>query len=344
MTAAPAGSGGTPPPQPDGTGSHVQLAAELRHQGLERLGEARRAIAAIGGVEEAAALAAAGLDNLTTYLTKRPVVAVMGEINSGKTTVVNLLAGLSVLPTGVIATTAVPVRLRHGAAPVVLPHPGSPDLRSLRGIDVELPAPRLDAFDIFDLPASRDSDVLVRRADALVFTTLATRAWTEGERRTVAELPSRFAGQALLVATHADLLTPGERQRVQERLQREAGGRFAGIVVVDAREPQDVLGVAGGDPVMPEAEPADLAFVGRAELLARFDRIVVAVAQRRARRVERAVHRLARLSLGALSRLPEGRDAPMAGDAAPGAPFDPAGQLASVLRELAASKAKLAAR
>src|ERR1700689_697523 len=63
-------------------------------------------------------------------------VAVIGEFNRGKTTLINALLGASVLPTGVLPVTAVPALVRFGTTPRAT-------IRLLGGADV--------AVDIDDL-------------------------------------------------------------------------------------------------------------------------------------------------------------------------------------------------
>ncbi|MDX2287352.1 MAG: dynamin family protein [Hyphomicrobiaceae bacterium] len=263
-----------------------------------RLASARAALFAGDAVDAATArLVNTGLERLEFYLTRRPVIAIVGEVNSGKTSVANVLTGLPVLPQGVVANTAVPVWVRHGLVPAVREPEmaNGPGGIKMRLIEVALPAPRLSEFDILDMPAAPDATLAAAPgADIVVWTTVASRAWTAAERQTAERLPRRLAATSVIVATHADQLSEAERERVFQRLQRETHGRFTKVLLVDARD-------RGGISVGVTHEPA----VGHAAFEATIDRLVAQVWRRKTERVQRTSRRLARLGLAALATAPD---------------------------------------
>ena len=63
--------------------------------------------------ETAVQICVAGLALMEQILSRPPRVAVMGEVNSGKTAVADLLLGAGVLPSSVVMNTHVPILIRY---------------------------------------------------------------------------------------------------------------------------------------------------------------------------------------------------------------------------------------
>jgi Dynamin family len=190
------------------------------------------------------------LERLERALHRHPTVVVAGEPNSGKTSVANMLTGLDVLPSAVIANTCVPVRLRHGVLPALtaVTSRGRTSLTSLpvseplpqflysglQSLEVDLPQMRGASFELLDTPASQGEVVCSDRADILVWCSVAARPWTESERLAVTALPPRLRARSLLVVTHKDRLSPAEHERVCARYAENTAGLFSGMHFVDA--------------------------------------------------------------------------------------------------------------
>jgi hypothetical protein len=249
------------------------------------------------------------LERLASALRRVPCVVVMGEVNAGKTSVANRLITSSVLPSAVIANTTNPVRLRYSMnvgvtlltsdqQRIASPLDALPDFNDMdvAGIEIGLPEPRLKSFDLIDTPARADLVALADEADILIWCTAATRAWTESERRKVMSLPPRFRRSSVLVATHADALSPAEGERVIERLQESAGYLFSTIVLVSAVEDK-------APPLQVAGRPSPQI----AALQARLDFLISRFSNRRAKVGEQLLRRIARMSLQAL---PEGQGQP----------------------------------
>jgi hypothetical protein len=179
----------------------------------------------------------------------RPLrVAICGEVNAGKSSLANLLAGIESLPTAVTISTLIPTLLYYAAEPqiwAVQPNGRRERLRSdghlpreaLR-IEVGLPSPRLAAVQVLDLPGFSGSrwgapavDLAAHHVDATIWCTVSTQAWKETERSAWSMLSPRLSARSLLVATHSDLLRrPEDRQSLLARLEEEVGASFTGIV------------------------------------------------------------------------------------------------------------------
>ena len=193
----------------------------------------------------------------------RPLrVAVCGEINSGKSSLANLLAGIESLPTAILSNTRIPTLLYYAAEPeiwTVQPNGKRARLRSDRGlprgdqifrIEVGLPSQRLQSVEIVDLPGLVDPrsglpeiDLIAHHVDAAIWCTMSTQAWKESERTAWSMLPPRLGDRGILVATHRDLLhNARDQEKLLGRLYQEVGTSFAGIVLVSTAEALAVMG------------------------------------------------------------------------------------------------------
>jgi hypothetical protein len=188
----------------------------------------------------------------------RPLrVAILGEINSGKSTLANLLAGVdrTLLPTAIISNTLIPTLLYYADEPEIWIEHFSGRRERLSGdsslpeqpifrIDVGLPSRRLRRMQILDLPGftcpvtgSVVVDTAAHNVDAAIWCTMSTQAWKESERCAWEMLPPRIGSRALLVATHCDLLhNPDDRQKLRTRLKEQVRGLFQGVILLSTLE------------------------------------------------------------------------------------------------------------
>jgi hypothetical protein len=200
----------------------------------------------------------------------RPLrVAILGEINSGKSSLANLLAGIESLPTAVVSNTRIPTLLYYAREPEVWTVCGSGARERLRSghslprhsifrVEVGLPSSRLREMQILDLPGLSDPgsrsgnvDLASHHVDAVAWCTMSTQAWKESERTAWSMLPARLQARGLLVATHRDLLQdPDDRRKLLSRLREEVGASFRSIVLLATLEAvavmqRDQKGLAG---------------------------------------------------------------------------------------------------
>jgi predicted nucleic acid-binding protein len=182
----------------------------------------------------------------------RPLrLAVIGEFNSGKSSLANLLARSETLPTAVVSNTRIPTLLCYSGEPkiwAVDEHGQREWLRadqrvlpnSIFRLEVGLPTERLRTVQIIDLPGiadpkfhAPDIEAEVRDADAVLWCTVSTQAWKESERSAWRDLPARLRARGLLVATHADLLQDHrDADKLLQRLRGETGALFKDVVLV----------------------------------------------------------------------------------------------------------------
>ena len=218
---------------------------------LERLGSARTILApAIRALRR------------TELRLERPLrMAVIGEFNSGKSTLSNLLVRIESLPTAVISNTRFPTLLYHAPRPEICAvyhdrrrerlrassQASSPNIFRL---EVGLPSERLREIQILDLPGLADArfddsiaDLASHAADLALWCTLSTQAWKESERIAWEQIPARLRSRGLLVATHSDLLRNGsDLDKLLRRLHDVAGSSFWDILPMSTIEALAVMG------------------------------------------------------------------------------------------------------
>jgi hypothetical protein len=186
---------------------------------------------------------------------RRPLrLAILGETNSGKSSLANLLAGEATLPALPVANTRLPTLLRYAPAAFASAlYPGGAR-RTLSGssnilagpiirIEVGLPIETLKRIEILDFPGSANPlfpsgllDVMRHGIDAAIWATAATQAWRESERIAWLALPKRVRSRGLLAVTHCDLIATGEDfRRLRARLKSDAGPYFQGMSFVSAQ-------------------------------------------------------------------------------------------------------------
>jgi hypothetical protein len=193
-------------------------------------------------------------------LSRAPRVAVLGEVNSGKSSLANLLAGIESLPTHCISNTRFPTLLYYAEdAEICIVHKDGgrerlraghdlPRRQSIFRVEVGLPSPRLQAVQILDLPGFEDggegaAELATQCVDAVIWCTMSTQAWKESERTAWDTLPWRLRSRGILVSTHRDLLhDPGDRRKLLDRLRHEVGTAFSSIILLSTLEALAVMG------------------------------------------------------------------------------------------------------
>jgi hypothetical protein len=242
-------------------------------------------------------------------------IAVMGEFNSGKSSVANLLAGIPMLPTGAVSNTRVPTLIRHAREPALtaiyndgkkLPLSGADmlDADAVVRLDVGLPIERLRVVEIADLPGGSDPLLQDYRhaparlgVDAALWCTLATQAWKESERVAWADISAQVGKQGLLVVTNKDLLRGEEETKVLSRLKRLAGAEFQSFVFLCTPQALSAL-----EPDLQGADRAALWCASGAERMEIDVRnLLRSVAERRLETIIGAVERTADHALRRLS-------------------------------------------
>lgn len=223
---------------------------------LTRLQFAREALAAESGGNPTARRVFRALTRVEARL-RRPVrVAVLGEFNTGKSSLVHLLLGGVSPQSSVMTDVRVPIHFRHGEKPALAqigadgrPIPAEPrTIANDRGarvqlLEARLPVELLRGAEIIDAPGSanpiHDASALfpriARNVQIALWCTSATQAWKGSEQRMWLTLPPRLRRASLLVVTHADRLRKSaDREKVMDRLRRETAGYFRKTLMVSS--------------------------------------------------------------------------------------------------------------
>ncbi len=264
--------------------------------------------------ETAVQICIAGLARMEKVLARPPRVAIMGEVNSGKTSVADLLLGTGVLPSSVVMNTHVPILIEHadGLSLDAITQKGRhrlteetldqlPSGLQLKRIEIGIPNERLSAFEILDTPSGYVPGGDQPDAQIFIWCTVATRAWTESERSLWTALPRRCWRNALLVATHKDALGHADDiAKVEQRLRGATSDMFRDVLFVTAR------GAGRSELGSFDAQSADESADAVLERVAAW---AADISRRRARKAERIIRHLARLTFHRLAPGPLNIDA-----------------------------------
>jgi Dynamin family len=284
------------------------------HLALRLAGLRRKLQRAVPAGDKVVSVTVRTLLRLELCLLKPYRIALMGEFNTGKSSLANLLIGTSMMPTRAVSNTRVPTLIRYAPAPALVAvrgdgskltlHEGAlPDIGAVTRLDVVLPVDRLRVMEIADLPGISDPwlqpqslDVTRLGIDSAIWCTLATQAWKESERIAWLGLPDEVRRHGLLIATNKDLLQGDEQTRVLARLRSLAGALFQDIVMLATPQALSAL-----DPGLTEADRIAL---GQASGGAALEGHVKAMLQGLARRRFEAIADAAERAAGrALQRL-----------------------------------------
>lgn len=247
-----------------------------------------------------------GLNRIEDMLRRPLRLVVLGEYNSGKTSVTGLILGKGLLPVNVLSNTGIPVHIGHGAEPALygidqngisIRIDGADDdpLTDLayQAIDIRLPLPWLQTHQILDTPATMTPALYAADADIVLWCTVATRAWTESERNLWSAMPPRVQKNAILVATHKDSFYSDEDcDQVLRRLHDMTAGLFRRVVLVSAS--------ASASPNTfdaPDGTPDDTQALHTA-----IESAAGSIRARRFAKAQRIVQRLSRLALHEFGR------------------------------------------
>jgi predicted GTPase len=191
-------------------------------------------------------------------------VAVIGEFNSGKSTLLNALLGAAVLPASFITHTAYPTVIRFAPRPTLAAEVAGrrrvafawEDLDSapshhIRRLHVGMPLERLRTLNAIDTPGLGLGDAeqeertvrACRSADLVIWCTPAMQAWKASEQQIWLSMPRSVRRRGILAVTFMDALnSPRDAARVLGRLHTDAGDVFTRIVTTAAEGVDEMLG------------------------------------------------------------------------------------------------------
>lgn len=187
-------------------------------------------------------------------------IVVLGEFNSGKTTLVNAILGADVLPAGIATRTELPAIVQFGSRISLsikladgrrVPRPvetfrQSP-MANARAYHYRAPLAVLRRVTVVDTPASGLEATAVeqhvanacRGADLVVWCTPAMQAWKYSEQLLWLTLPAALRKRGMLAVTFADQVAEADLDRLLARLHADAGSYFTDIVILAGTPPRD---------------------------------------------------------------------------------------------------------
>ncbi|RHZ95602.1 hypothetical protein D1122_14285 [Cereibacter sphaeroides] len=196
---------------------------------------------------------------------RRLRVVVAGEVRAGKSSVINALLRQPVLPmlSRPGACPAFLVRHAPDEAGTVLLHHGTGATDRAPALDaatdfggaglceVLVDAPHLAGIELVELPSPSNGEVgpealaLMAGADLLVWVSIASQAWRLSERSVVARLPPMRERSVIVLSRGDKLRSAADWDRIEDRVQREAGPFFGAVAFVQAA--RDAIRASGTD-------------------------------------------------------------------------------------------------
>lgn len=151
------------------------------------------------------------------------LVAIIGEFNAGKSSLINALLGDDLLPTGITPTTEMIEVIRYSETTDRRPQIRDDSLRIWAHPNTGAPG-----IALVDTPGTgsvfarheRTAKDFLHRSDLVIFVISAKRALAETERLYL-ELAKDYGKKILLVVNQIDLLQPNEQQEVRRFVERQ---------------------------------------------------------------------------------------------------------------------------
>jgi hypothetical protein len=248
--------------------------------------DARLRLEAAGADIARLAPAIRALRRIESFVSRPLRLALLGEFNTGKSTLANLILGNAALPTLQISNTRIPTLIHHHPEPVVAVALRDSTFQTLTArtvrtpsdtlrIHVGLPLPHLLACEIVDFPGFSDPwlsygivDISRHPVDAVIWCTFSTQSWKQSESIAWHILPARIRRHAMLAVTSADLLAGDQTAKVMARLRRAASGDFQEFAMLSSAQARQALSDRGevDDPELWRASGAE-AFYGSVQRL-----------------------------------------------------------------------------
>jgi Dynamin family len=279
------------------------------------LAQARERVAARANTTKALACAMRHLASVERSIQKPFRIALLGEPNSGKSSIANGIIGKALLPILPIPNTRLPTRLYYTQRPqmyaltsagkVVSLSKQTPLTEEFVRLDIGLPVPLLRDIEVIDFPGLQSSPARRQRAtpgpaafDGAIWATVATQAWRESERSKWVSLPARIRRHGLLAITNIDLIhSSGDFRSVESRISPVAKEHFAALCFLPHLRPG---AVQANDPLAIKSDHTP--DIGYPALISEIRRIASSFEQEKLNKAIALTRRIAHAALSALQR------------------------------------------
>ena len=214
------------------------------------------------------------LNLLIDTLNEPPLIAVIGQFSSGKSTFLNALLGQDILPSGLTPVTAKAVRLKFAKMPLLSVKfingseslLASSDLAELNklgeqvsGMTLYAPGEILKEINFIDTPglnSLRDADTketknTLKKVSGAIWLSLANNAAKASELESIKEILKANDLKAICLINQKDKLSEDELENLLKHAGQTYGELFEDIIAISSKEA--LLGITNNDKSLLEA-------------------------------------------------------------------------------------------
>ena len=214
------------------------------------------------------------LNLLIDTLNEPPLIAVIGQFSSGKSTFLNALLGQDILPSGLTPVTAKAVRLKFAKMPLLSVKfingseslLASSDLTELNklgeqvsGMTLYAPSEILKEINFIDTPglnSLRDADTketknTLKKVSGAIWLSLANNAAKASELESIKEILKANDLKAICLINQKDKLSKEELESLLKHARQTYGELFEDIIAISSK--QALLGITNNDKSLLEA-------------------------------------------------------------------------------------------
>ncbi|OUT13253.1 ATP-binding protein [Campylobacter concisus] len=214
------------------------------------------------------------LNLLIDALNEPPLIAVIGQFSSGKSTFLNALLGQDILPSGLTPVTAKAVRLKFAKIPLLSVKfingseslLASSDLTELNklseqvsGMTLYAPSEILKEINFIDTPglnSLRDADTketknTLKKVSGAIWLSLANNAAKASELESIKEILKVNDLKAICLINQKDKLSEEELESLLKHARQTYGELFEDIIAISSK--QALLGITNNDKSLLEA-------------------------------------------------------------------------------------------
>lgn len=180
------------------------------------------------------------------------LIAVLGEVNAGKSSLINALVGTELCPSGPVPVTSEVRLYRHGGE---ADHPVEPLL-----VECRRPLDYLRNFDLLDSPGTNAKNAghaeilepFLEHADIVLVTFTAENPWTAATWDAVSRLSPEALGRTALVVQRIDLKQPQDIPIILGHMRDLSVKRVGHVLPIFPVAARHALEAKQADPVNPE--------------------------------------------------------------------------------------------